>query len=124
MSVHGTAIPAPVPALTPIFPVIGDGVTSVIAVSARITNLFVNIDKRSTAAGPVAAVTVNAAAADWPLKVAVMSDVPTARPVARPGVPIVSNEPTEATPETAEVQLAVAVTRCGPSVYVPVATNC
>ena len=70
--------------------------------------------------GPATAVTVNAAVEVWPLKVAVMSDVPMARPVARPVV-----GPTEATPEAAEVQLAVVVTAwLVKSLYVPVATNC
>ena len=68
----------------------------------------------------VAAVTVKVAEPDLPSKVAVMTDVPMATPVARPDVLL-----TVATPVVPEVQLEDAVTsRDVPSVYVAVAINC
>ena len=66
----------------------------------------------------VAAVTVKVAEPDLPSNVAVMTDVPTATPIARPDV-------TVATLVVPEVQLENAVTSWDvPSVYVAVAMNC
>jgi hypothetical protein len=67
----------------------------------------------------VAAVTVSVAVAVWPPKVAVMTDVPLATPVATPDVLL-----TVATPGVPEVQPEYAVTsRDDPSAYVAVAVN-
>jgi hypothetical protein len=68
----------------------------------------------------VAVVTVNAAVAVLPPKVAVMSDVPLATPMARPVVGA-----TVATPGVPEVQVEDVVTSLvDPSAYVAVAANC
>ena len=68
----------------------------------------------------VAAVTVRVAEADWPSKLAVMTDVPMAAPAARPDVLL-----TVATPVVPEIQLEDAVTsRDVPSLYVAIAVYC
>ena len=68
----------------------------------------------------VAVVTVKVAESDRPPKVAVMSDVPPAKPVARPVA-----GPTKATAGVPGAQVEDAVTsRDDPSLYVAVAVNC
>jgi hypothetical protein len=123
ISAHVTAIAEPEAGLSPIFPVIAPltGPASVIAVVAKITKLFVVIDPRLTAVGPGGAVTDNWAAADWPLKEAVMTTgvMVGLTPVARP------TTSTVALPLRSAVQAAVVVTsEIDKSLYVPVAVNC
>src|SRR5674476_269469 len=104
---------APVIPLVPMFPVIGDAVTSVIPVLVRIAKFpavprfthFVPLNPPQTT-GPVAAVTVNVSASEvCPPKAAVMFVVPAAMPVATPVldtiVALVGSLEVQTTPEAA-----------------------